>query len=270
MLSSLWDFIRKIFQKTFSSYTGSMNDTKTGPATRPFKTSVYGNLSSASSASFEFDAMPISLKSAFHSTMQRMLSRYKSASNTAATLSFNQQLKNAFFWSLVPFSRPCEGSSCVWGSSPGHAHAPGLPRRMPRIRQTGAQNYHCPLQPSYPFRGETAYCMPILYLPRSPVKTFGDGIEIPAAFVGNSIQDTAVTIVQDKLGLAPGEVVYSSGYGADTAEYAYLKQTHVGLALFLPENTLNFYSPRTIFLSSMRSQIWPSRMGRSFRSGLPS
>ena len=137
-----------------------MNDTKTGPATRPFKTSVYGNLSSASSASFEFEAMPISLKSAFHSTMQRMLSRYKSASNTAATLSFNQQLNNAFFWSLVPFSRPCERSSCVWGSSPGHAHAPDLRWRMPRIRQTGAQNYHCPLQPSYPFRGEKLIARP--------------------------------------------------------------------------------------------------------------
>jgi len=45
--------------------------------------------------------------------------------------------------------------------------------------------------------------------------------------MGDNLQETAVTIVQNKLGLVDGEVAFNSGYAAETAEYAYLKQTHV-------------------------------------------
>jgi len=45
--------------------------------------------------------------------------------------------------------------------------------------------------------------------------------------MGDNLQETAVTIIQNKLGLADGEVAFNSGYAAETAEYAYLKQIHV-------------------------------------------
>jgi len=102
------------------------------------------------------------------------------------------------------------------------------------------------------------------------LKTFEEGIEIPTAFWGNNFQDMAVNIVQDKLGLAPGEVMYNSGYDAETAEYAYLKQAHVGIRVSIFMSLLRFYSFRTTFLSSMRSQTWHSKMGRLSRSGHPS
>jgi len=107
-------------------------------------------------------------------------------------------------------------------------------------------------------------------LTRYFLKTFEEGIEIPSAFWGNNSQDMAVNIVQDKLGLAPGEVMYNSGYDAETAEYAYLKQAHVGVRLSIFMTLLRFYSLRTTSLSSMLSQTWHSRMGRLSRSGHPS
>jgi len=107
-------------------------------------------------------------------------------------------------------------------------------------------------------------------LTRYSLKTFEEGIEIPSAFWGNNFQDMAVNIVQDKLGLAPGEVMYNSGYDAETAEYAYLKQAHVGVRVSISMSLLIFYSLRTTFRSSMRSQTSRSRMGRLSRSGRPS
>jgi len=45
--------------------------------------------------------------------------------------------------------------------------------------------------------------------------------------MGESIEVMASKIVQDKLGLADSEVFYKSGYAGETAEYAYLAQSHV-------------------------------------------
>jgi len=59
------------------------------------------------------------------------------------------------------------------------------------------------------------------------LKTYGDGVDISAMLKGDSIEVVAAKIVQEKLGLADGEAIYSSGYTGDTAEYAYLKQIHV-------------------------------------------
>jgi len=49
---------------------------------------------------------------------------------------------------------------------------------------------------------------------------------------GDIIEVVAAKIVQEKLGLADGEVIYSSGYTGETAEYAYLKQIHVRFSLY--------------------------------------
>ena len=42
-----------------------------------------------------------------------------------------------------------------------------------------------------------------------------------------SLEATAVAIVQDRLGLDDGEIAYTSGYSSDTADYAYLRQSYV-------------------------------------------
>ena len=46
----------------------------------------------------------------------------------------------------------------------------------------------------------------------------------------DNLQDTAVAVLQEQLGLPNGQVAYHSGYSSDTtgANYAYLKQIHVG------------------------------------------
>lgn len=58
-------------------------------------------------------------------------------------------------------------------------------------------------------------------------KNYGEGVDIPSTLMGESIEVMASKIVQDKLGLADSEVFYKSGYAGETAEYAYLAQSHV-------------------------------------------
>ncbi|CAA7263415.1 unnamed protein product [Cyclocybe aegerita] len=65
-----------------------------------------------------------------------------------------------------------------------------------------------------------------VFRPESTFQTYGNGIDIPSSFVKNSLMETAVTIVQDKLGLKDGDVSYTSGYSSETSDYAYLAQTH--------------------------------------------
>jgi len=58
-------------------------------------------------------------------------------------------------------------------------------------------------------------------------QTYSSGIDIPSSFISDSFKNTAVTIIQNKLGLADGDVAYNSGYSSDVADYAYLRQSYV-------------------------------------------
>lgn len=58
-------------------------------------------------------------------------------------------------------------------------------------------------------------------------QTYTGGRVIPDLWIGRDLERTAVTIVQKIHGLADGDVVYNSGYSTDTADYAYLTQSHV-------------------------------------------
>ncbi|KAF9525879.1 metallo proteinase 10 [Crepidotus variabilis] len=68
-----------------------------------------------------------------------------------------------------------------------------------------------------------------LYEPLTRFETYGEGLDVPSSFIGDSLHTTAVAIVQDKLGLPDGQVIYTSGYSAETADYAYLKQSYNGV-----------------------------------------
>ncbi len=43
----------------------------------------------------------------------------------------------------------------------------------------------------------------------------------------HTLEATAVTIAQDRLGLTHGDIAYTSGYSSETADYAYLRQSYV-------------------------------------------
>ncbi|CAA7263419.1 unnamed protein product [Cyclocybe aegerita] len=65
-----------------------------------------------------------------------------------------------------------------------------------------------------------------VFSPEHRLQTFGNGIDIPPSSIRGGLKETAVSVVQEKLGLKEGEVIYTSGYSSDVADYAYLAQAH--------------------------------------------
>ena len=71
-------------------------------------------------------------------------------------------------------------------------------------------------------------------------QTYSGGVDIPSSFISDSFKDTAVTIVQNKLGLTDGDVAYNSGYSSDVADYAYLRQSYVCFLHKIMPRTVSF------------------------------
>ncbi|KAJ6617312.1 Fungalysin metallopeptidase-domain-containing protein [Mycena sp. CBHHK59/15] len=64
------------------------------------------------------------------------------------------------------------------------------------------------------------------YFPQSSYETFAGGIDHPLSKRDSSIEDAAVAFVQTQLKVNSSSIKFKSGYAADTAEYAYIKQQH--------------------------------------------
>ncbi|KAJ3515873.1 hypothetical protein NLJ89_g1485 [Agrocybe chaxingu] len=68
--------------------------------------------------------------------------------------------------------------------------------------------------------------VPEVFRPEHRLQTFGNGIDIPPSCIRGGLKETAVSVVQERLGLKEGEVIYTSGDSSDVADYAYLAQGH--------------------------------------------
>jgi len=99
-------------------------------------------------------------------------------------------------------------------------------------------------------------------------QTYAAGLDIPSSFISDDFANTAVTIVQNKLGLNDGDVAYNSGYSSDTADHAYLRQSYV--CVLLQSMHLMISLPtRMVSRSSMPSRTWYLRTGRFSHLGHP-
>jgi len=86
-------------------------------------------------------------------------------------------------------------------------------------------------------------------------QTYAAGLEIPSSFISDDFENMAVTIVQNRLGLNDGDVVYNSGYSSDTADHAYLRQSYV-CVLYHSMHIMISFSTRMVSCSSMLSRTW--------------
>uniref|UniRef100_A0A8H7XPU0 Extracellular metalloproteinase n=1 Tax=Psilocybe cubensis TaxID=181762 RepID=A0A8H7XPU0_PSICU len=62
--------------------------------------------------------------------------------------------------------------------------------------------------------------------PKVHYEVYGEGVEAPVSGRRRSVDSTAISFVQAKLGLHAHEVVYHSGYSSDIVDHAYVKQAH--------------------------------------------
>ena len=86
-------------------------------------------------------------------------------------------------------------------------------------------------------------------------QTYTAGLDIPSSLISDDFENTAVTIVQNRLGLNDGDVAYHSGYSSDTADHAYLRQSYVCVLLQIMHITISLPT-RMVSRSSMPSRTW--------------
>ncbi|GLB44870.1 putative peptidase M36 family protein [Lyophyllum shimeji] len=68
-----------------------------------------------------------------------------------------------------------------------------------------------------------------VFHPQNKFETFGMGLEPPDSFGPLSLSDATVAFVKSRLGVDASKVAFNSGFGAETAEVAYVKQAHDGI-----------------------------------------
>ncbi|TFL05511.1 metalloprotease [Pterulicium gracile] len=69
----------------------------------------------------------------------------------------------------------------------------------------------------------------VSYSPAGKFETFEGGLALPSSFVPRSLEEEAITFVQERLQLPKESIAYNNGYTSGDMSFAYLRQQHEGV-----------------------------------------
>ncbi|KAF9524009.1 metalloprotease MEP2 [Crepidotus variabilis] len=108
--------------------------------------------------------------------------------------------------------------------------------------------------------------LPGFFQPSARFEVYNDGLEFPTVLANQSVQELAVKVTQDLLGV-DSEVVFISGYSSDVADYAYLAQAYDNIPfvnavanLALKEGKLSAFGSSFVQIDNIPSSVASMQM----------